>query len=822
MKICAPHNVKKGHLGNACRKSLLANFWRGLAPTLNLYSFFYFGLSLVSGIAYIYFRSRKEDLTPSFRGLLIPLLSLFFWSVAWSICNSFLNPYTAYIFVFLKNPAILILGVSISDLAFRFQEDIFPRWRFYSLRIQIVGVILAGLTNGTGFFFREIRFDPKMEFYVPIQSSNNIVIRLSILSIAIILCCILINTLVVLFLKFKRFEGAKKRATIGFISAIFGILTLAFADILVDLNYVSKPTYLFILTNLTIIIMTILVLVSLNQETVPSSVGFKIMTFNLTILYLILSIVANFLFNRFRIDIQSEMSREKHNVKTQLELGNFHPFVYLSDLVIDMQDKNFRINKINFPENKIDGLLTRSPSHESFKVDTFTNEPSGIFWTSDFYAKNHHFLIAIPYIEYREKVHQTVVWLIITLLFSIFTIFMLYPVLHKTSIVYPLTRLLSGIRRMQSGDLFVSVDVSSKDEIGELSKSFNEMISIVREARFQLEQKIEERTVSLNKTILELKDTQEQLLHAERMSTLGKIAASVAHEINNPLAAIKGSIQFIKDGQFSDEKVELSQLETIADSLIENFKNQKRSEVTSRFKRKRELITFFRSKHVQDPISLADTCFDFRIESIPSDFLYLFETKEGIEAFQNRLNEHVIRFHLGIIETAVERASKIVFALKHHSYSGPKENQKILSLKEGIESVLSMYSKSWKPHVELEWKHSGDPQVLGHADELVQVWTNLIYNSFQACPSENGRISIHLQESESDAVIFIEDNGKGIPEEILPRIFEPFFTTKELGMGTGLGLSIVQKIIENHQGTIHVESRPGKTIFTIHLPLAKA
>lgn len=126
---------------------------------------------------------------------------------------------------------------------------------------------------------------------------------------------------------------------------------------------------------------------------------------------------------------------------------------------------------------------------------------------------------------------------------------MLYPVLHKTSIVYPLTRLLAGIRKMHSGDLFVTVKVSSRDEIGELSNSFNEMISIVRDARLQLEQKIEERTESLNQTILELRETQEQLLQAERMSTLGKIAASVAHEINNPLAAIKGSIQFIKDGQ---------------------------------------------------------------------------------------------------------------------------------------------------------------------------------------------------------------------------------------------------------------------------------
>lgn len=766
--------------------------------------------------------SRKDDLTPTFRGLLIPLFCLFFWSVAWSICNSFVAPWTAYVFVFLKNPVILILGVSASHLAFGFQENSFPRWKDWSFRIHILLAALAILANGIGFFFREIRFDPKMEFYVPEQNSPDLIIQLSILSVAGVLCLVLGNTILVLAAKFVRFTGAQKRNTGGFLLAILGILSMAFADILVDLNYFSKPTFLFLLTNLTIIIMTIIVLVSLNQETIPSTVGFKIMTFNLTVLYLILSIVANFLFNRFRIDFQNEMSREKHSIKTQLELGSYYPFVYLSDLVFDIHNQSFRINKINFTEEGIKQIQKRPPTFETFKLESFSTDPNGIYWTSDFFAKNHHFVVAIPYIEYRNTVHQTVVWLIVTLLFSLFTIFMLYPVLHKTSIVYPLTRLLAGIRKMQAGDLFVTVKVSSRDEIGELSNSFNEMISIVRDARLQLEQKIEERTESLNQTILELKETQEQLLQAERMSTLGKIAASVAHEINNPLAAIKGSIQFIKDGQSNVMGPKKSEHDFLAEKFIAEFKNQKRSEVTSRFKRKKELIAFFKSKSIPDPISLADTCFDFNIEAVPEEYQILFDTEEGRNVFQSQLNDFVIGFHLGIIETAVERASKIVFALKHHSYSGPKESQKLLSLKEGIDSVLSMYSTSWKQNIEIDWKVSGDPVILGHADELVQVWTNLIYNSIQACPKEGGKIRIFLKEEQTEAVITIEDNGKGISEDILPRIFEPFFTTKELGMGTGLGLSIVQKIIQNHNGNIQVESQPGKTLFSIRIPLAKS
>lgn len=165
--FCATHNENQREKRNACRKSIVRDSWIGLAPLLNLYSFFYFGLCLVSGIAFVYFMSRKEDLTPTFRGLLVPLFCLFFWSVAWSICNSFVAPWTAYVFVFLKNPVILVLGIATSNLAFGFQENSFPRWKTWSLRLHIVLATLAILSNGIGFFTERSTLIPKWNSMFP-------------------------------------------------------------------------------------------------------------------------------------------------------------------------------------------------------------------------------------------------------------------------------------------------------------------------------------------------------------------------------------------------------------------------------------------------------------------------------------------------------------------------------------------------------------------------------------------------------------------------------------------------------------------------------
>ena len=110
------------------------------------------------------------------------------------------------------------------------------------------------------------------------------------------------------------------------------------------------------------------------------------------------------------------------------------------------------------------------------------------------------------------------------------------------------------------------------------------------------------------------------------------------------------------------------------------------------------------------------------------------------------------------------------------------------------------------------------PQILCYPDELNQVWTNLIHNALQAMDFK-GCLEIGASLNENWVVIQFSDNGPGIPEEIKNRIFDPFFTTKPMGEGSGLGLDISKKIIEKHQGYFTVESEPGKTMFSVSIPI---
>ncbi len=173
------------------------------------------------------------------------------------------------------------------------------------------------------------------------------------------------------------------------------------------------------------------------------------------------------------------------------------------------------------------------------------------------------------------------------------------------------------------------------------------------------------------------------------------------------------------------------------------------------------------------------------------------------------------------IHLAVERASKIVFALKkyaHHDRTGEKV---LTDLIDSLEMVLTLFHNHIKQGVEVVKNFKTIPKIMCYRDELNQVWTNLIQNALQAIKNK-GILQIDIEGIENNIVIRIIDNGPGIPEEIKSRIFEAFFTTKISGEGCGLGLDISKKIIEKHLGTIEFESIPGKTTFQVQLPIIQS
>ena len=169
---------------------------------------------------------------------------------------------------------------------------------------------------------------------------------------------------------------------------------------------------------------------------------------------------------------------------------------------------------------------------------------------------------------------------------------------------------------------------------------------------------------------------------------------------------------------------------------------------------------------------------------------------------------HMLAYEIG---QGSGRISEIVGALKSYSYLGQAPVQDV-DLREGIDNTLIILRNKLKQGVTVERKFADDlPLIPAFGSELNQVWTNLLDNAIGAMKGR-GTIIIRARLADPWAVVEIEDDGPGIPDDAQGRIFDPFFTTKEPGKGTGLGLSTTYSIVtERHRGEIMVESRPGRT-----------
>jgi signal transduction histidine kinase len=169
------------------------------------------------------------------------------------------------------------------------------------------------------------------------------------------------------------------------------------------------------------------------------------------------------------------------------------------------------------------------------------------------------------------------------------------------------------------------------------------------------------------------------------------------------------------------------------------------------------------------------------------------------------------------IEQSTARISDLVGAIKQYTYMDQAPLQEV-DLHQGLENTLKVLNHKLK-RVQLIREYDPDlPLILARGGELNQVWTNLIDNAIDALNGE-GEIRLITRAENQFVMIEVADNGPGIAPETLPRLFEPFFTTKGVGTGTGLGLDITYRIIQQHNGSIDVQSRPGHTRFIIRLPI---
>lgn len=307
-------------------------------------------------------------------------------------------------------------------------------------------------------------------------------------------------------------------------------------------------------------------------------------------------------------------------------------------------------------------------------------------------------------------------------------------------------------------------------ELADKQLQDNEKLFLAEKKLKDLLKKEQKSKEDLNLAIQSLKSAQSQLVHSEKMASLGQLTAGIAHEINNP-------INFISSGMVSI-KMSIDSLREIA-------------------------LTYSKLDEGADPEEVIEQVKELKEEH---------EYDEMMEELDELIKD---------VNYGVSRTIEIVKGLRVFSRLD-EEEAKVANINENIDATLTLLRNKTKNRIKIS-KYYDDKMkdIECYPGQLNQVFMNILNNAIQAMPEEkeDAEIKIYTEEAPDVVIVRIKDNGIGIPDEIKDRIWEPFFTTKAVGVGTGLGMSITYGIIEKHNGKIDLNSKVGEgTEFAITLP----